>query len=182
MALSIKELKEIHGETICKMRERGASTQKIADEFNTTKGKIWWVLYDSDSRYPKDLLTTNKAVQEIGISKTLFRKIAKKLGLEPIYSSPGRILWSRDAVEAIKSAHVCRICRGPLPKGHYSICKNKECLKDACKDIRRGAWRKYYLTHRRKNPSNCCKCGANLIGTGRHKYCLDCRPPKSQKK
>lgn len=118
----IAQLNNKYGPKIALLRhEKGLPLEKIGEICGkASRQAVYTVLatYHSDSLYPKDAVDTEEAAKIAKVSILIFKKTAKRLGINPLYPVKyGKKWWKLEAVEKISQvANHCLVCEKELSK------------------------------------------------------------------
>ena len=115
---------EEHGNLIPTLRSEGRTLQEIGDRLGVTREWVRQVLREHfpDCTPPP---STEEAAKTLGMSYYRFRSAARRLGVQPMGRSRGRVWWSLDVLRVVQTAQEpvrCRICGGFLPSSRRACC------------------------------------------------------------
>jgi len=130
-AEQIVSIHEQHGDLIATLRSGGSTLQQIGDRLGVTRERVRQVLSEHflDCSPPR---STKGAARTLGMSYHRFRSATKRLGIQPMGRSRGRVWWSQDVLRVIQTAQelvCCRICGGPLLSSRQVYC-SEGCLNE----------------------------------------------------
>jgi len=122
---------EEYGDLIATFRSGGRTLQQIGDRLGVTRE---WVRQVLREHFPDCYMppSTGEAARTLGISCHQFHSAAKRLGIQPVGRSRGRVWWSPDVPGIIQTAQgpvCCRICGGFLPSSRR-VYSSEGCLSE----------------------------------------------------
>ena len=122
---------EEHGNLIAALRSEGRTLQQVGDRLGVTRERVRQVLRE---HFPDCTLppSTEEAAKTLGMSHYRFRSAARRLGVQPMGRSRGRVWWSPDVLHIIQTSQEparCCICGGLLPSGRRVYC-SVDCLSE----------------------------------------------------
>ena len=122
---------EEYGGLIATLRSGGSTLQQIGERLGVTRERVRQVLREHfpDCSPP---LGTREAARTLGMSEHNFRSAAKRLGIQPVGRSPGKIWWSPDVLRIIETAQDlvrCPVCGRPVPS-RRRVCCSQGCLDE----------------------------------------------------